>query len=63
MAMLSDLGRKLVVQTVRDELATTAKHRRLGRNVAYDELLYLEALQLTRACLEEAAYHPLRIWW
>ena len=62
-AMLSDSGRKLVVQTVRDELATTGKHRRLGRNVAYDELLYLEALQLTRACLEGTAYRPFRIWW
>jgi CRISP-associated protein Cas1 len=62
-AMLSDTGRKLVVQTVRDELATTIKHRGLGRNVAYDELLHLEALQLTRTCLEGAPYRPFRIWW
>lgn len=62
-AMLSDLGRKLVVQAVRDELATTVKHRHLGRNVAYDELLYLEALQLTRTCLEGTPYRPFRIWW
>jgi CRISPR-associated protein Cas1 len=62
-AMLSDAGRKLVVQAVRDELATTIQHRSLGRKVAYDELLYLEALRLTRRCLEEAAYKPFRIWW
>jgi CRISPR-associated protein Cas1 len=62
-AMLSEPGRKLVVQSVRDELATTVKHRRLGRDVAYDELLYLEALQLTRTCLEGTAYRPFRIWW
>lgn len=62
-AMLSDLGRKLVVQTVRDELATTVKHRRLGRNVAYDELLYLEALHITQTCLERVPYRPFRIWW
>jgi CRISPR-associated protein Cas1 len=62
-AMLSDTGRKLVVQTVRDELATTVQHRSLGRNVAYDELLYLEALQLTRTCLEGTPYKPFRIWW
>jgi CRISPR-associated protein Cas1 len=62
-AMLSDQGRKLLVQTVRDELATTVKHRRLARNVAYDELLHLEALQLTQTCLEGTPYRPFRIWW
>ncbi|SDG62552.1 CRISP-associated protein Cas1 [Sinosporangium album] len=62
-AMLSDTGRKLVVQTVRDELAVTINHRSLGRSVAYDELLYLEALSLTRTCLEGAPYKPFRIWW
>jgi CRISPR-associated protein Cas1 len=62
-AMLSETGRKLVVQTIRDELAVTVAHRALGRKVAYDELLYLEALQLTRRCLEGAPYKPFRIWW
>jgi len=62
-AMLSDTGRKLVVQTIRDELAVTVQHRSLRRKVAYDELLYLEALQLTRACLEKTPYKPFRIWW
>jgi CRISPR-associated protein Cas1 len=62
-AMLSEAGRKMVVQTVRDELAATIRHRHLGRNVAYDELMYLEALQLTRLCLEDKPYRPFRIWW
>jgi CRISP-associated protein Cas1 len=62
-AMLSDTGRKLVVQTVRDELATTVQHRSLGRAVSYDELLYLEALRLVRRCLENSTYKPFRIWW
>lgn len=62
-AMLSDDGRKFVVQAVRDEFGTTVKHRALGRNVAYDELLYLEALALTRRCLEGTPYKPFRIWW
>jgi CRISP-associated protein Cas1 len=62
-AMLSDTGRKLIVQTIRDELAVTIQHRNLGRKVAYDELLYLEALQLTRTCLERTPYKPFRIWW
>ncbi|WEH37216.1 type I-B CRISPR-associated endonuclease Cas1b [Streptomyces sp. AM 4-1-1] len=62
-AMLSDAGRKLVVQTVRDEFAVTVAHRSLNRNVAYDELLYLEALALTRHCLEGTTYKPFRIWW
>ncbi|GAA1009383.1 CRISPR-associated protein Cas1 [Acrocarpospora pleiomorpha] len=62
-AMLSTTGRKLVVQTIRDELGVTVQHRGLGRKVAYDELLYLEALQLTRTCLEDQPYKPFRIWW
>jgi CRISPR-associated protein Cas1 len=62
-AMLSDQGRKLVVQAIRDELATTVKHRHLARNVAYEELLHLEALQLTQTCLEGTQYRPFRIWW
>lgn len=62
-ALLSDTGRKLVVQTLRDELAVTVAHRALGRPVAYDELLYLDALALTRHCLESAPYKPFRIWW
>ncbi|CAO5240401.1 type I-B CRISPR-associated endonuclease Cas1b [Frankia sp. AgKG'84/4] len=62
-ATLSEAGRRLVIQTVRDDLATTVKHRTLGRPVAYDELLYLEALKLTRACIEGVPYEPFRIWW
>lgn len=62
-AMLSDSGRKLVVQTVRDEFAVTVAHRSLGRSVAYDELLYLDVLALTRHCLENTGYKPFRIWW
>jgi CRISPR-associated protein Cas1 len=62
-AMLSEAGRKLVVQALRDELAVTVAHRALGRAVAYDELLYLDALGLTRHCLENAPYKPFRIWW
>lgn len=62
-AMLSEAGRKFVVQTVRDELATTIQHRSLGRRVAYDELLYFEALRVTRRCLEQTPYKPFRIWW
>ncbi|WP_248861519.1 CRISPR-associated endonuclease Cas1 [Streptomyces halobius] len=62
-AMLSDPGRKLVVQATRDEFAFTIAHRSLGRPVAYDELLYLDALALTRRCLEGTPYKPFRIWW
>lgn len=62
-AMLSDVGRRFVVQAVRDELATTVQHRTLKRAVAYDELLYLEALKLSRTFLEGSRYQPFRIWW
>lgn len=62
-AMLSETGRKLIVQAVRDEFAVTVAHRALARSVAYDELLYLDALALTRHCLENTGYKPFRIWW
>lgn len=62
-ASLSEEGRKLIVHTVRDDLATTVQHRQLQRSVAYDELIYLEALRLTRTCLEDTPYKPFRIWW
>lgn len=62
-ALLSPAGRSLVVQSVRDELATAVHHRALGRQVAYDELLHLEALKLTRTCLEGEQYKPFQIWW
>lgn len=62
-ASLSESGRKLVVQAVRDELAVTVSHRALGRKVAYEELLYLEGLHLTRHCLQNTGYKPFRIWW
>lgn len=62
-AQLSEEGRRLVVQTVRDDLATTVQHRKLKRSVPYDELLHLEALALTRTCLEGTPYRAFRIWW
>jgi CRISP-associated protein Cas1 len=62
-ASLTEEGRKLVIQTVRDDLATTVAHRQLQRSVAYDELIYLEALRLTRTCLEGTPYKAFRIWW
>jgi CRISPR-associated protein Cas1 len=62
-ASLSDDGRRLLVQTIRDELACTVEHRRLNRKVSYDELMYLEALKLNRTCLEGTPYKAFRMWW
>lgn len=62
-ATLTDTGRKLIITTVRDDLATTVKHREIKRNVTYDELIYLDALALTRHCLENQPYKPFRVWW
>jgi CRISPR-associated protein Cas1 len=62
-AMLTDAGRKLVIATVRDDLGTTISHRTLQRSVAYDELIYLDALQLVKTCLEGHSFSPFRIWW
>ena len=62
-AALSDTGRKFIVETIRDELQTTIRHRALNRKVSYDELLHLEALKLSRTFLENQPYKPFRIWW
>lgn len=62
-ASLSEEGRRLLVQTIRDDLGTSIRHRKLMRSVAYDELIYLDALQMTRACLEGKPYQAFRIWW
>lgn len=62
-AMLSEAGRKLLIETIRKDLGTTVNHRTLGRKVTYDELIYLDALALTRHCLEGQPYKPFRIWW
>lgn len=62
-AMLTESGRRFVTDSIRVDLGTTVKHRGLNRDVAYDELLYLDALALTRTCLEGADYKPFRIWW
>ncbi|MFB6601395.1 CRISPR-associated endonuclease Cas1 [Streptomyces noursei] len=62
-AMLSESGRKLDVQAARGEFEVTIAHRSLDRLVAYDELLYLDALAHTHRCLEGTPYKPFRIWW
>jgi hypothetical protein len=62
-AMLSDAGRKLVIEAVRDELGVTVAHRSIKRDVAYEELLYLDALQLAKTCFEGHTFSPFRIWW
>ncbi|WP_434740693.1 type I-B CRISPR-associated endonuclease Cas1b [Micromonospora sp. SH-82] len=62
-ASLSKAGRKKVAVMVREELATTVHHRRLGRKVSYEELIHLEALKLVRLCLEGTPYKAFRPWW
>src|SRR5690606_5894088 len=60
-AMLREAGRKLVIQVLRDEYATTLQLRSLGRSVAHDELLYLDPRAHTRRCLQGTPYKPFRI--
>ncbi|MCY0932292.1 hypothetical protein OTB20_40305 [Streptomyces sp. H27-H1] len=61
--MLSEGGRKLVVQSVRDEFTVTIAHRSLGRNVAYGELLYLDAPGPDPPAWKEPPNKPFRTWW
>ncbi|MFJ4697550.1 hypothetical protein ACIP5N_05205 [Streptomyces sp. NPDC088768] len=61
-AMLSDTGRKLVVQTVRDEFAVTVMHRpRQTRGRRRTALL--RRSRSRPHCLEDIPCKPFRIWW
>ncbi|MGW1839154.1 type I-B CRISPR-associated endonuclease Cas1b [Streptomyces sp. NPDC002067] len=62
-AALSKDGRKKIAALVREEFATTVRHRVLKRQVSYEELIHLEALKLVRLCLEGKPYKPFRPWW
>ena len=60
---LTDAGKKLFLAALEDRLATTIKHRRLGRSVSYRHLIRLECYKLIRHLTSVETYRAFRAWW
>ncbi|MBX2993051.1 MAG: type I-B CRISPR-associated endonuclease Cas1 [Bacteroidetes bacterium] len=60
---LEESGRKIVLQEYDERLKTTIKHRSLGRNVSYRQLIRLEAYKLVSHLLSGEEYKAFRAWW
>jgi len=54
---LNQVGRKIFIKHFEEKLATTFKHKRLGK-VSYKRLLRLECYKLYKHLLEEENYKP-----
>jgi len=60
---LTDAGKKLFLGSLEERLATTIKHRRLGRSVSYRHLIRLECYKLIKHLTDVEPYHAFRAWW
>lgn len=60
---LTDAGKKLFLAAWEERLATTIKHRRLGRSVSYRHLIRLECYKLIRHLTGVESYRAFRAWW
>ncbi len=61
--LLNDAGRKLYLGALEERLATTIKHRRLGRSISYRHLIRLECYKLIRHLTDLEPYRGFRAWW
>jgi len=61
--LLSDSGRRLFLEQYNEKLATTIKHKGLGREVSYQRLIRLELYKLENHLLGGRRYRPLVMWW
>ena len=60
---LTDSGKRLFLSALEERLATTIKHRRLGRSVTYRHLIRLECYKLIRHLTGVETYRAFRAWW
>ncbi len=60
---LNDAGKKLFLSSLEERLATTIKHRRLGRSVSYRHLIRLECYKLIKHLTGVEPYRAFRAWW
>lgn len=61
--VLKDSARKTFTQHFEDRLKETFKHRSLGRNVSYKNLVKLECYKLSKHLLGIESYKPFKMMW
>ena len=61
--LLTDAGKRLFLGALEERLASTIKHRRLGRHVSYRHLIRLECYKLVRHLTAVEGYKAFRAWW
>ncbi len=60
---LREKAMKLFVKEIEEKLATTVKHRALGRSVSYRRLIRLELYKIQKHLMEEKEYQPFVARW
>lgn len=61
--ILNDSGRTLFIKEFEDKIATTIKHRELGRHVSYRRLIRMELYKLEKHLIGEKEYAPFVARW
>lgn len=61
--LLNDSGRRKFIKHNEEKLATTIKHRKLGREISYRTLIRLECYKLIKHLLGIEEYEPFVMWW
>jgi CRISPR-associated protein Cas1 len=61
--LLSESGKRKIIEEFNSRLKTTVKHRQLKRNVSYQRLIRLECYKLIKHLLGSKQYKPLVMWW
>ncbi len=60
---LNENGRKKFLKALEERLAKTIKHRKLNRNVSYQQLIKLECYKLIKHLIDDEIYKPFKAWW
>jgi len=61
--VLNDSGRVLFIKEFENKIASTIRHRELGRNVSYRRLIRMELYKLEKHLLNEKKYEPFVARW
>ncbi|WP_406677841.1 type I-B CRISPR-associated endonuclease Cas1b [Moorella sp. ACPs] len=61
--ILNESGRALFIKEFEDKIATTFKHRELGRHVSYRRLIRMELYKLEKHLIGEKEYEPFLARW
>ncbi len=61
--ILSESGKKTIIKAYDEKIATTVKHRQLGRSVSYRYLIRLELYKIIKHVIGEKEYDPFKIYW